>query len=140
MFDYSKEILKDIAFQIKNEYAKFAPNNCNVDLWDNKEAYQLYMEREKFLSETFDKLMAEFQRTRVPFADRQEELKRKWDKKNYAFIADHLPASITPENQFLFYMLQDNYYKEIAYSFAEKFDERNGNNYNKNRIAEICQN
>ncbi len=107
-------MIKKIAFKIKDEYAQFAPNNCNIDFWDDKKAYKLYLAQQKYYTESFDKLMAEFQRTRVPIGDKHAKLKKEWDKKNYPFIADHLPASITLGNDFGYYRLQDDYYKEVG--------------------------
>lgn len=111
---YEKEDLEKIAFSIKDEYAQFAPNNCNIELWDDKKAYLLYLEQQKYYNQSFDELMIEFKRTRMPIGDKHAKLKKQWDKINYPFIADHLPASISLGNVFFYYQLQDNYYKEVG--------------------------
>jgi len=109
-----EEVLSDITQLIKKEYIKFAPKNYLLELWNDKEAYKKSIEREKYFSESFDKLMAEFQRTRVPFNDKHEKLKRQWDKKHYSFIADHNLSTISNNGGFNYYPLQDMYYKEIG--------------------------
>lgn len=112
--NYDEDVIKQIAFKLKDEYAKFAPKNCMIELWDDKKAYELLLERDKYISESFDDLMEKFQRTGKPIGDEHEKLKRKWDEKNYAFIADHNPATIAEGRIFWYYMLQDDYYKEVG--------------------------
>ncbi len=111
---YKKEDIEKIAFKIKDDYADFAPNNCNLDLWDDKKAYELYLEQQKYYTESFDELMREFERTRKPIGEKHQQLKEKWDKKNYPFIADHNIGSIMLGNVFNYYQLQDDYYKRMG--------------------------
>ena len=111
---YKKEDIEKIAFKIKDEYADFAPDNCNLDLWDDKKAYELYLEQQKYYTDSFDQLMEEFERTRKPIGERHQQLKEKWDKKNYPFIADHNVGSIMLGNVFSYYQLQDDYYKRMG--------------------------
>lgn len=111
---YKKEDIEKIAFKIKDEYADFAPNNCNLDLWDDKKAYELYLEQQKYYTDSFDELMEEFKRTRKPIGEKHQQLKEKWDKKNYPFIADHNIGSIMLGNVFAYYQLQDDYYKRMG--------------------------
>ena len=111
---YKKEDIEKIAFKIKDEYADFAPNNCNVDLWDDKKAYETYLAQQKYYTDSFDELMKEFERTRKPIGEKHQELKEKYDRKNYPFIADHNIGSIMLGNVFSYYQLQDDYYKEMG--------------------------
>ncbi len=112
--DYQKDILKKIAFEIKKDYALFAPNNCNINLWDNKEAYLSYIKQQEYYYQSYNKLMKESEKTRQPFRDKYAKMKKEWDKKYYPFIADHLLASITNGNVFQYYNLQNDYYKEVG--------------------------
>ncbi len=111
---YKKEDLKKIASEIKKDYALFAPENCNINLWDNKEAYLLYLEQQKYYSQSYNKLMEESEKTEHSIGDKYAKLKKEWDKKYYPFIADHLLASITNGNIFQYYSLQNGYYKEVG--------------------------
>lgn len=111
---YKKEDVEKIAFKIKNDYADFAPDNCNLDLWDDKKAFETYLEQQKYYTSSFDELMKEFQRTRKPIGEKHQQLKEKWDRKNYPFIADHNIGSIMLGNVFSYYQLQDDYYKKMG--------------------------
>lgn len=106
--------LKEITNELKKQYAQFTPNNCFLDVWDDKKAYELYLEREKFIQKSYDKLLEEFQRTRIPIGDKLNELKLEWDKKNYPFIADHNLTSSDFSGLFDYFPLQDDYYKEVG--------------------------
>lgn len=111
---YDKDVLKKIAITIKKRYSNFAPKRSNIDLWDNKKAYQKYMEREKYFKTSFDKLMKEFERTRKPIGDKHNKIKENWDKKNYPFIADHYPVSISFDGVFYYYPFHDKHYIDVG--------------------------
>ncbi|MFK7101056.1 hypothetical protein V3471_08705 [Flavobacterium oreochromis] len=105
--------MKDIIFDIKNKYAKFAPDNCLIELWDNKKAYDLMIARDKYAGKTFDDLMAKYKATGKPIGDEHQKLKDKWDKENYVFIADHNIATLMEGSIFKYYMLRDSHYAEM---------------------------
>lgn len=112
--NHEEKNLKEITKRLKKEYAEFAPDNCFLDLWDDKKSYKLYLEREDYITKSFDKLLKEFQRTRIPFGDKHEKLKKEWDKKNYPFIADHNIASSDFSGSFTYFPLKDDYYEEVG--------------------------
>jgi len=109
-----RETLKQILEEIRLEYATFAPENCNIDLWDDKKAYQAYLEQQNYYTSSFEKLMEEFQKTRVPIGEKHKLLKENYDRKHYPFIADHQIASISLGNNFEYYTLQDDYYTQVG--------------------------
>lgn len=117
---YEKNILREIAEKIKDRYITFAPEQYNIDFWDNKKAYLKYLEREEFFRTSFDNLMKEFKKNREPIGDKHQELKLNWDKKNYPFIADHYPASISFDNKFYFYPFQNEHYIEVGGENSKK--------------------
>ncbi|MEL4308940.1 hypothetical protein [Joostella sp. CR20] len=111
---YDEQDLKKIIKDLKKEYAQFTPDNCFLDLWDDKKAYETYLAREDYIKKSFNKLMDEYQKTAVPIGDKHSKLKRKWDEKNYPFIADHNIASSDFTGLYSYFPLQDDYYKEIG--------------------------
>ncbi|WP_420551559.1 hypothetical protein [Tenacibaculum aiptasiae] len=117
---YDKNTLKEIIERIKNRYATFAPEQCNIDFWDSKKAYEKYLEREIFFKNSFDNLMKEFKRTRKPIGDKYEKLKLSWDRKNYPFIAEHYPASISFNNKFYYFPFKDEHYNKIKGNDSKK--------------------
>lgn len=117
---YSEKIIKHIAVELKKEYSTFAPNKSVIDLWDDKDAYLKYLEREKYFSKSYEKLMEEYRRTRVPIANKYKELKRKWDKSNYIFIANHQVGILDLNGSFSYFPLKDDYYKEISEKTLKK--------------------
>lgn len=117
---YGEKIIKHIAEELKRKYSNFAPNKCVIDLWNNKDAYLKYLEREKYFSKSFEKLMEEFKRTRVPIANKYKELQKKWDKSNYIFIANHQVGILDLNGSFSYFPLKDDYYKEISKKTLKK--------------------
>lgn len=112
--EYSEIEMKQITEYIKSQYAEFAPNNANVELWLDKKAYMQFIKREQFIASTSDQLLEEFQRTRIPINDKLEKIKKKYDQKNYQFIADNLIAYSALDGTFFYFMLKDSYYDEIV--------------------------
>lgn len=112
--NYNEFQVKQISNDLKDAYAQFAPNNCNLDLWISKKAYTRYLDRENYIRETSDNLLKEFNRTRKPYGDKLDALKRNYDKKYYPLIADNLIATSTLDGTFLYYPLKDSYYVEVG--------------------------
>jgi len=113
-----------ITNNIKDNYINFAPDNYVVEIWNNKKAYLKNIEREKYATQTFDKLMKEYRKTRVPYADKLKKLKDNWDKKNYPFIAEHnlslLNKNDTQSKTFSYYPMVDDSYKKFGGNKIEK--------------------
>jgi len=112
--DYKDSQIAEVSKELKRTYAQFAHDRCNLDLWASKKAYNSYLSRENYIRETSDKLLKEFRRTRKPYGDKLEGLKRDYDKKNYPLIADNLIATSTLDGAFLYYPLKDSYYVELG--------------------------
>ena len=94
--DKSKEYLENIAKEIKSNECK---KPCNVDLYDDKSAFDLQQQ--------YDQMMGSFD-------TKQSELDS-WKKKNYVFVADHLLGYLefSDEAYFNYYPYKDWYYKEL---------------------------
>lgn len=98
-----KVSIEKLSRLLKNERCKYAFGNCLIELWTNKKAYLKYLEREKYLRTTSDRLLKEFQKTRVPYGDKYKDLVEKWDSKYYKFISDHNVSSLDFKSRFVYY-------------------------------------
>ena len=107
-----------ITNNIKDTYINFAPDNYVVEVWDSKKAYLKNIERGKHATQSLDRLMEEFRKTRIPYGDKLQKLKDNWDKKNYPFIAEHklslLYRNDTQQKTFEYYPMVDGNYKKFG--------------------------
>lgn len=85
--DKSESHLKEVLQQIKEEKCK---KQCNVDLYDDKQAYELDKQYRDLGS--------------------LEEM-TEWKNKNYVFVADHLVGDIMFD-EFSYYPMKDSFYEE----------------------------
>ena len=94
--DKSEDYLEKLAKEIKSKECK---KQCNIDLYDDKEAFNLQKQYDQMMS-TFD--------------TKQSDLDA-WKKKNYVFVADHLLGYLefSDEEHFNYYPYKDWYYKEL---------------------------
>ncbi len=111
---YDKEILKEIAFKLKDQYSDFTPNNCDFSLWDSKKAYNLENQRQDYMDEVYAKAYKQID-LKTAFKKARNLVKQS-DKKHYVFVADHLIGYIPLGTDFFQYypFQQDDRYKKLG--------------------------
>lgn len=105
--DYSEANLQEIALKLREENCK---RDCNIDLYDDAQAHELWKELEALQAQWFNEMMA--QGKNYQYVEQKEAL---WNQENYIFMADHYIAwLIFDSDEIWLYPFRDSKYKELT--------------------------
>jgi hypothetical protein len=103
--DTSNSQLEKIAKELKEKNCTI---KCNIDLYDDKQAYLLSLEKDS-IDISWNVQLSQNEITLKQYKERFDE----WNKKNYCHMANHHLGRFTYDNYFWSYILKDSKYKEL---------------------------
>jgi hypothetical protein len=97
--DKSSQTLSDVALRLRDQYCQLL---CIINLYDDKTAYDLDIERVNITSNA---------------------VMKEWNKKNYVYVADHYLGYLdaVEEAPFTYYPFHDGYYKHAKEGTLEGY-------------------
>jgi hypothetical protein len=104
--DTSKSGLTEIARVLKEQNCKI---KCNIDMYDDKRAYLLSMEKDS-IDICWNMQLSQNEITLKQYKEKFDE----WNAKNYCYLANHHLGRFTYDNYFWPYILKEAKYKELC--------------------------
>ncbi len=105
--DTSKATMEKIAKELKEKHCTL---KCNIDLYDDRQAYVLSMEKDS-IDIYWNAQLAQNEITLKQYKENFD----KWNNKNYCYLANHHLGRYTYDNFFWPYVLvKESTYKELC--------------------------
>ncbi len=101
--NHTEETILRLAKKVYREHCK--TDRCTMNIFDNKRAYELYLKRLSLIQSDWGEDYG---------SDEHKRVQNRWDKRNYAFIANHLISVYYYGGDIFYYPYKDDYYLKLV--------------------------